>query len=124
MAAFNWILFEAPCPNCHQIARIRCQTHIASSFGGDETGSFCVREYQLGDEMRWWPPDARRFNSWRQEETGDSDGLPPDQAVEACYADCENCGADLCAVIRFEKLHPVEVTQISLEANWPEGLSA
>lgn len=123
MGAFNWIDFEAKCPNCHQIARICAQTHIASDYGGDRTGIFHGRHYRLGDKMAWWP-EPQPFHDWREEWKGDSDDLPLDQAIEACCADCQNCRAEICAVIRFENLRPVEVTQISLESDWPEGLSA
>jgi len=120
MAAYNWISFEAICPNCNQVAHIRCQTHIASDFDGDATGRFCHRVYQLGDKMAWWPKSHKNFAEWREEWRGDSGNLPQNQAVEACYANCENCKADLCAVIYFENLVPVEIKQLISEADWPE----
>ena len=124
MAAYNWIHFEATCPSCHQGARVRCQTHIASDYGGDETGRFFDREYQLGDKMAWWPEGHKHFRDWREEWSGDGRNLPPNQAIEACYADCERCTTNLCAVILFENLRPVQITHLTLAADWPEGYSA
>jgi len=124
MAAYNWINIDAMCPSCNKVVSIRCQTHIASDFGGDENGRFLHREYQLGDKMAWWPEDHKRFLNWREEWRGDSGNLQSDQAVEACYAYCENCEAKLCVVIQFENLRPVEVIRITLEEDWPDGYSA
>ena len=118
MAAYNYVEFEATCPSCHQLATIECQTHIASSFNGDKTGRFCHRTYRLGDKMLWYPLGHLRFNKWREDSEPDQ---PPNQAVEACYCECQNCKAELCAVIRFEEVTPVEVTFLDLETRWPEG---
>ena len=74
--------------------------------------------------MVWWPKDHKDFADWREEWRGDSGNLLQNQAVEACYANCENCKADLCVVIHFEDLVPLEIKQITLEADWPEGCSS
>lgn len=74
--------------------------------------------------MAWWPEDHIAFKDWREEWTGDSDSLPSNQAIEACYSNCQNCKANLCAVILFENLRPKQVTHVSLESDWPEGYSA
>jgi hypothetical protein len=121
MAAFNWIEFEEVCPNCNRLSRIRCQTHIASEFAGDENTDFYRREYRLGDKMAWWPPGHLNFRFWREHSEPNQ---APDQAVEACCADCQNCKAHLCAVILFDDLRPVQVTHLSLESDWPDGFSA
>jgi hypothetical protein len=122
MAAFNWILVEGECPACHAHALIQSQTHVASDFGGDERGSFCVSEYRLGEPMAWWPPRHPKFKKWR--EGGDlaaSNELPPEEVEEACYAGCTACEADLFVVVRFRNAVPVEVRQIGLEKDWPVG---
>jgi hypothetical protein len=125
MAAFNWILLEQECPACHTVALIRCQTHVASDFGGDERGRFCDREYRLGQPMHWWPPSHPRFMEWRHGgDAGVATRLPREMAEEACYGTCAGCGADLFAVVRFRDAVPVEVRQLGLEENWPAGYLA
>jgi hypothetical protein len=117
MGAFNWIVIERICPACNQPASIHCQTHIAASYDGDETGRFHNRKYRIGEPMAWWTTEHKNYSEWR--ECGEPD-QPPDSAVEACYAECKECGADLFAVIRFEHLKAVEILASGLEDDWPE----
>jgi hypothetical protein len=120
MAAFNWIEIDGECPSCGRAATLRCQTHVASDFGGDDTGRFCNRVYRLGDPMAWWPRDHRKYASWREDSEPDQ---PEDQAVEACYASCTACGAELYAVLRFHEVKAVEVLGVGLEVEWPANYS-
>jgi hypothetical protein len=119
MAAFNWINHRADCPGCARHSLIRCQTLVAASFDGDTTGRFCDRTYEVGKPMAWWSPDDPRFGSWRvngrRDETYDS----PDTDEEACYANCEACGAELFVVIRFRPVIPISVVRLGLVADWP-----
>jgi hypothetical protein len=118
MAAYNWIIIEGHCPSCKQPAPIRCQTHIASSYDGDETGRFFDRVYRIGSRMAWWPEGHKDFDRWRE---NSEPGQPPNLAVEACYSKCGKCGIDLFAVIRFNDLKPIAVVEVGLESQWPEG---
>lgn len=120
MGAFNWIIVDVPCPACHKQVEIRCQTHVASDYGGDERGRFQCREYRLGESMAWWPKEHREYSAWRangrigQLDKGEIDS-------EACYASCPACDADLYVVLEFDGPCPVKVKDIGLEGNWPEG---
>ena len=118
MAAYNWILLETTCPQCGTVGPLRCQTHIASDFGGDQSGRFCHREYVFGQRMAWWSVDDRYYHHWAEE---DGEPLPDGSFAEACYADCSHCGAHLCALLRFENLIPCELLRLSLESDWPPG---
>jgi hypothetical protein len=118
MAAYNWIVIEEKCPSCQQWGSIRCQTHVASSYDGDETGRFLDRVYRIGDEMAWWPRGHRKFEVWREE---GEPNQPSEYALEACYSKCGGCGAELYAVIRFQHLKPIEVVEVGLESHWPES---
>jgi hypothetical protein len=118
VAAFNWIAFEGECPACGRLGPIRCQTHVASDYGGDRTGRFHDRLYRLGEPMAWWPRDHAAYARWRE---ASEPGQPADQALEACYAACAACGADLYVVLRFEEIAAVEVVEFGLEAGWPSG---
>jgi hypothetical protein len=120
MAAYNWIIADESCPSCQQRGPVRCQTHIASSYDGDETDRFCDRVYRIGDRMAWWPPGHQAFDLWREDS---EPGQPPNRAVEACYSECGKCGAELFAVIQFEDLKPIAVVEVGLESQWPEGYS-
>jgi hypothetical protein len=116
MAAFNNILIRAHCPSCSRLATILCQTHVASSFTGDHTGRFCLRNYWIGEKMAWWPKDRPEYAGWR------CVGEPNQEsecALEACYAFCNYCKGDLYAVIQFKALTPVRVIAIGPESEWP-----
>lgn len=117
MAAYNWITFGCACPACGATAQIRAQTHIAASYAGDSSGRFHNRTYGVGDEVAWWPRGDRRFDSWT--ESADPGHLPA--IHEACYADCRECHAELCAVLEFRDLRVARVALLALEADWPEG---
>jgi len=117
MGAYNWIQITASCPSCERDSAIRCQTHTASSYDGDDSGRFHDRTYQLGEVMRWFPASDPRVNS--EEKPIFPAGQPEDH--EACYSDCTNCGANLCVVIRFQGLTPIQVLHVSLESDWPTG---
>ncbi len=120
MAAFNWINVDAPCPGCGQLSRIRCQTHVASGYSGDGSGRFHDREYELGEQMAWWPRDHDEFDGWRANRMQAApEGSSFDE--EACYASCQSCGAALFAVVRFHEVTPEQVLAIGAEANWPDG---
>ena len=119
MAAFNWINVEAECPVCRVMTRLRCQTHVASDYAGDETGRFHDREYDLGGKMAWWARGDKRFGSWpagRWRVSGKSSEFDE----EACSSACANCGSSLFVVIRFHENVPERVALIGKEEDWPE----
>lgn len=120
MGAFNWVLIEESCPACRRKATIRCQTHVASSFGGGVESRFQDREYQLGEKMRWWSESDPEYSTWRVLGRRDAD-VEPDSAEEACYSVCTLCGARLYVVLRFRDLTPIAVLAIGQEDKWPLG---
>jgi len=115
VGAFNWIVIDDVCATCGRLAKIRCQTHVASSYGGDEDGRFFDEEYRLGERMRWWEPGHPKFVEWRHDGRID----PVDDPLldeEACYSHCLLCESDdLVVVVRFRDLTPTEVLGISRE---------
>lgn len=117
MAAYNWIDFEALCPDCGRGASIRAQCYVASSRSGLD-GRFHDREYRLGERMAWWAPDDPDYVDWRDE--GGSVRLAGDAEVrECCYASCRRCDTELFAVIRFVRLVPTTVEAVGYDRNWP-----
>lgn len=121
MSAFNWIIFEARCPACGESARIRAQTHVASSFDGDEHGRFHDLEYGIGQGMRWWGRDDSRFGDWLPEKAFRKAGDIAAGETEACYATCSQCQATLCALLRFRENVPESVVLLAKEDEWPAG---
>jgi hypothetical protein len=118
MAAFNYVVFIADCPACSTSSTIRAQFHVASAYDGDESGRFFGRTYEIGDIVRWWPPDDPRFDDWKES----ADPARPNEVIEACYAECESCKAELCAVVRFDDdVRIAAFEHISIEAEWPRG---
>lgn len=117
MSAYNWIDIEAACPACEARATIRAQTHIASDYAGDAAGRFHDRTYRVGEHMAWFLPPDKRSSRWS--DRADPIHLP--RVREACYASCQSCEADLCAVIEFQNLVPTIVVTITREEAWPNG---
>lgn len=115
MSAYNWITVDAQCPACGRSVAFRCQTHVASSYGGDENGRFFDCDYVLGQRMSWRP--VRFDRDWRG---GNSLApLPPNEDLEACYSTCSRCGREVIVVLRFQEMTPTRVESVSLE--WPDG---
>ena len=118
MGAYNWILMEACCPVCKKQVRLRCQTHVASDYNGDQTGRFHDREYQFGEKLLWWPKEHQNYQEWRvngrfgEAATGNAD-------AECCYTSCPKCKAELFAIIEFHGPRSVVVKEIGLEGHWP-----
>lgn len=119
MAAYNTILVDAECPRCLAHGLIEAQTHIASSFDGDATGRFCLREYRAGQRMAWWPEGDPRFEEWAT----NADPRRPAIVTEACYATCRHCGAELYAVVEFDALVVKAVLDLGLDRDWPRDLT-
>ncbi len=115
MAAYNWVDVTACCPVCAATTSIRCQTHTASSFDGDETGHFCHREYRLGERMVW----AARLEDWKATHPCIRVQAAPETCEESCCSRCEACGASLCVALRFVDLTPVAVLSISVDGEYP-----
>ena len=118
MGAYNWIRFEARCPQCRASSPIKAQCHIASSYDGDDSGRFHDRTYVVGQAMAWWPRADRRWSSW----TDTNNTLPegPEGVVrECCYARCETCGVELYAVIEFRDLMVGRIVDVGVESLWP-----
>ncbi len=119
MSAFNWINVETSCPKCGSTTNLRCQTHVASNYGGDSRGRFHDRDYRLGERMWWWSKDDDRYPDWM---VAGRPGMPKfDSDVEACIAECESCGASLCVVLGFREATPERVLSIAAEDEWPGG---
>ena len=118
MGSYNWIVFKNECPACQRLAKIHAQTHIASCYDGDESGRFHDRDYQIGQKMAWWPPEHIHFDTWSKYSDPKHS---PAGVVEACYATCSHCGAELYAVIEFKDLVPTRVSSIGLESDWPSN---
>ncbi len=117
MGAYNHITIHETCPGCGKESDILIQTHIASSFDGNDIGRFCFRKYSLGEKMAWWTKDHKLHDTWKQDANGNN--LP--EVHEACYSTCEICQVDLYAVIVFKNLVPVKILEIGLEENWPDA---
>jgi len=118
MSAFNCIVFDGVCPKCLAKTILRAQCHIASTFGAENGRYFYNGEYKLGEKMRWWPINHPRWCDWIA--SGRRSADTSDVARECCYAACQNCGADLYAIIEFVSLSPRLVIDIGLEENWPK----
>lgn len=67
--------------------------------------------------MIWWAQDDIRWSQWRDGGLQGDDNA--DLIYECCYANCEECSADIFAVIAFEPVKPVNVRQIGFEKDWP-----
>lgn len=117
MGAFNWVVIEERCPVCQREAAIRCQTHVASSYDGDED-RFQDREYRLGEKMRWWDQADPEYPTWRVLGRIDAK-FDPRSAEEACYSQCSLCGARLYVILRFQDITPKVVLGLGPEADWP-----
>jgi hypothetical protein len=116
VGAYNWIDFEGNCLHCGETGPIRCQTHVAATYSGDETGMFHGRTYRVGERMAWWPDRQ----DWRDSFYAVSQ-LDPSEVEEACIGHCGSCGSELCVVIRFRDRAPVEIRAISRGSAWPRG---
>ena len=99
---------------------MHAQTHVASSYDGDETGRFHDRYYELGQRMAWWPKGHPKFGSWT---TGAHSATTEIEAVEACYSSCLACKAELFAIVQFQELVPKAIIGFGLEREWPDGFS-
>jgi hypothetical protein len=121
MGAYNWIMVAETCPACGKKTTIKAQTHVASDFGGDDSGRFCHRIYHLGDKMAWYPAGDGRFARWRERRVLDQSTLNADIDEEACYAQCLACGAQLFVVIRFVDTRVDCIVAIGREDQWPAG---
>ena len=105
MAAFNWILFDAVCPQCGSVSLIRCQTHIASDYSGDASGRFHDRTYHFGERMAWWPEADPRYSHWAERCVQLARRVILGGVLLGLY----NCKAKLCAVIRFIGFMPTDI---------------
>jgi hypothetical protein len=121
MGAYNWITINESCPHCGQFATIRCQTHVASDYGGDQLGRFHDNEYQPGDRMRWYEESHKNFQEWRPESEINPPEPDSENLKECCYANCMNCNRELYAVIEFHFTTPSRVLGVGLEENWPDN---
>ena len=120
MSAYNWIVVETRCPVCQKQVELRCQTHVASDYDGDQAGRFHDNEYRLGELLRWWPKEHKKYSTWRVNgRIGDTNEGETDW--ECCYTSCPSCSASLFALIHFNGPRSVAVEEIGLESNWPEN---
>jgi hypothetical protein len=46
--------------------------------------------------MRWWPEDSPHYVDWRKDHGRKIEDDTLQRCEEACYADCEECKAELC----------------------------
>ena len=121
MSAFNWIEFEELCPHCGETRRIRAQTHVASSYDGDESGRFQDDTYSLQDKMRWWRVGHADFEKWKDGNRKVIEGIDDREVFECCHASCMSCAGEIYAVIRFVDCAPVEVVEFGPEEDWPDS---
>ncbi len=124
MSAFNWIIVNAGCLSKGSFGRLRCQTHVASSYDGDQSGRFHDREYNLGEKMAWWPEDHPEYPNWKEGDNRKNFKLDANEnnvAIECCYAQNESGEYTYYVVIKFQNLIPIEVLEIGEEAGWPKS---
>ena len=114
MSAFNWMIVNHRCPKCDREVEIRCQTHIASSYGGMDK-RFHGETYHLGEKMQWWPPEHPDFEKWRVDGCVIPCEDDPQFDRECCCSKCLSCGTELYVVIRFKQNLPLTVLQVSEE---------
>ena len=119
MGAVNTIKIIHTCPLCQRDAELLCQTHMASSFDGDETGRFCHTTYALGEPMRWWNKHNPLYSSWKCGNLLETTGLPDDTDMECCYSMCSACEQELYVVISFTDAIPKAVIESGAISNWP-----
>lgn len=119
MAAYNWITFHELCPTCNKHEEFNCQTHIASSFDGDDGGRFCDNYYKIGDQMKWYPKSDIRYNDWRQGNFRFESELPSDEDKECCYAECKKCKTEQYASFNFKDCVITEMISFGGIENWP-----
>ena len=112
MSAFNTVIIRSRCPVCQEIARFRCQTHVASLYGKDFSGVIEEKEYALGESLIANTEHSRGGVEWLSKIRGK-------RVTECCYAECELCHAALFAVIDFSELTPVAAPRVGLETEWP-----
>ena len=117
MSAFNWIKFKQRCPNCKELAEIKAQSKMASSYDGLED-RFHDKEYSLGDTMKWWNENDIRYNEWivsNQKKIINS----KIEVRECCYSMCASCKSNLYAVIEFSNISPTKVIELGMEEEYP-----
>lgn len=124
MSAFNWIKLHVECPSCLNKINIRCQAHVAASFGGTPS-RFSGNEYLLGESMLWWPNDHPEYERWRGNNLKGHDASQSETESEACYATCPICNSKLYVVVKFHgpslssRPSPAKIEAIGLEKEWP-----
>ena len=119
MGAYNYIFFDAVCPACGVAGACCAQTHVASSFNGDDRGRFCHRYFELNEPMRWWDRDDPNWVDWIDgADCASRDGV---LAIEYCYTDCAHCDADLKAVICFRDAVAIEYRMLRVIPKWSSG---
>ena len=118
MTAYNSIIIRSRCPSCGKQSEIKCQTHIASSFDGDESGRFCNRIYHIGEKLAWWSKGSKKYDEWRIKGKKDFDNSTID--FECCYASCLSCNAQLYVILEFKDATPTKVVGVGVELDWPQ----
>lgn len=122
MSAYNWILLHSICPHCKEETEITCQTHLVSSYDGDNNSRFCEQTYKIGEQMRWWGPADFRYPEWKEDSNLiKKPATKDDTASECCYASCALCREEMFVVIAFKACTPIFVTAMGTLDNWPEA---
>jgi len=119
MGAVNTIKIIHVCPLCKRENDLLCQTHMASSFDGDDTGRFCHTTYSLGQPMRWWNKNNPLYTTWKDGNLLEKIRLPDTQDMECCYSVCSACEQELYVVILFEDAIPKTVIESEAISHWP-----
>ena len=114
MSSYNVIKFKRICPKCKIETNMNAQLHSVSSYDGDTSGSFCLREYYEGEKLSWWKvhkPDPE-------------DDLNPflESITESCYGKCTVCNSDIVAMIHVEGFK-TKIVKIGLESEWSKELA-
>ena len=114
MAAFNELVATAKCPACGATCVLRFQVHLWASFGGDETGRFHRRTYELGQPFRWWAEADRRYSESHEAIDWAPPGAGADLA-ERCYGKCECCATELLGTVSFRSQTATMVSAVEID---------
>lgn len=112
MSAFNYITFTETCIYCQKSTEFEVQTHMASSFNGNEDGRFCNKYYHLGQKMKWWTSEHPEFDDWVDLDAKQTDN---NTYLEQCYGSCKDCKKKLIAIVEFKTLTPMAVIEIQAD---------